>query len=160
MVGPRDLTPGHYALSPALSATTKAVSIPGAPANTIRFNLDGKMPAVIPPGTACRVSIAYIHGDGKISLLERYVGVTQMVVRSFSEPRTKVKSQWHRRSHQLQAAGLASYQLTLRRRRAGRSFDPTAARRGKLVFNDQQMCNLPCGNEFRMRTRDCILLPM
>ncbi len=144
----RDLNPGAIiALSPALSATTKAVyNSWGKGKYDPRFNQDGKNgPQVIPPA----YGLNGIHritstGDGDdLAYWNRYVGVTQMGGHgTFSDRRTGVNvtnGTDDLISSKLPA--LQAYQLTLPAPPppAG-SFDPVAAERGKLVFNGPGKC--------------------
>jgi hypothetical protein len=144
----RDLNPGAIiALSPALSAATKAVyNSWGAGKYDPRFNQDGlNGPQVIPPA----YGLDGIHsitstGDGEdLAYWNRYVGVTQMGGHgSFSERRTGVNvtnGTDDLISSKLPA--LRAYQLTLQAPPppAG-SFDPVAAERGKLVFSGAGTC--------------------
>lgn len=144
----RDLNPGAIiALSPALSATTKAVyNSWGKGRYDPRFNQDGKNgPQVIPPA----YGLDGIHriistGDGNdLAYWNRYVGVTQMGGHgTFSDRRTGVSvtnGTDDLISSKLPA--LQAYQLTLPAPSppAG-SFDPVASERGKLVFNGPGKC--------------------
>jgi mono/diheme cytochrome c family protein len=144
----RDLNPGAIiALSPALSATTKAVyNSWGAGKYDPRFNQDGlNGPQVIPPA----YGLNGIHritstGDGEdLAYWNRYVGVTQMGGHgSFSERRTGVNvTNGTDDLITSKLPALQAYQLTLQAPRppAG-SFDPVAAERGKLVFNGSGTC--------------------
>src|SRR4030095_15456451 len=141
----RDLNPGAIiALSPALSAKTKAVyNSWGAGKYDPRFNQDGlNGPRVIPPA----YGLDGIHritstGDGEdLAYWNRYVGVTQMGGHgSFSERRTGVNvTNGADDLITLKLPGLQAYQLTLQAPppRAG-SVDSVGAARGKLVFNGQ-----------------------
>jgi len=144
----RDLNPGAIiALSPTLSATTKAVySSWGKGKYDPRFNQDGKNgPQVIPPA----YGLAGIHrvtstGDGDdLAYWNRYVGVTQMGGHgSFSERRTGVNvTNGTDDLISTKLSALQAYQLTLKAPSppAG-SFDAIAAERGKLVFNGSGAC--------------------
>jgi cytochrome c5 len=144
----RDLNPGAIiALSPALSAKTKAVyNSWGAGKYDPRFNQDGlNGPQVIPPA----YGLDGIHritstGDGEdLAYWNRYVGVTQMGGHgSFSERRTGVNvTNGADDLISPKLPGLQAYQLTLQAPPppAG-SFDSVAAERGKLVFNGPGTC--------------------
>lgn len=144
----RDLNAGAIiALSPALSATMKAVyNSWGKGMYDPRFNQDGKNgPQVIPPA----YGLNGIHritstGDGEeIAYWNRYVGVTQMGGHgTFVEPRTGV-SVTNGTDDQITAKlpALQAYQLSLNAPPPPPgSFDPTAAARGKLVFNGSGRC--------------------
>ena len=153
----RDLNPGAIiALSPALSATTKAIyNSWGRGKYDPRFNQDGKNgPQVIPPA----YGLDGIHriistGDGDdLAYWNRYVGVTQMGGHgTFSDRRTGVNvtnGTDDLISSKLPA--LQAYQLTLPAPPppAG-SFDPVAAERGKLVFSGAGKCSTcHSGNKF------------
>ena len=144
----RDLDPGPIiALSPALSATMKAVyNSWGKGKYDPRFNLDGlNGPQVIPPA----YGLEGIHritstGDGEdIAYWNRYVGVTQMGGHgTFVEPRTGVSvtnGTDDLISDKLPA--LQAYQLSLAPPAPPPgSFDPAAAERGKLLFNGNARC--------------------
>jgi cytochrome c5 len=145
----RDLDPGAIiALSPALSATAKAVyNSWGKGKYDPRFNQDGKNgPQVIPPA----YGLNGIHritstGDGDdIAYWNRYVGVTQMGGHgSFSEPRTGVNvTNGTDDLITSKLPALQAYQLTLQAPPppAG-SFDPAAAARGQRVFNGAGTCS-------------------
>lgn len=144
----RDLNPGAIiALSPALTPAQKAVyNSWGKGKYDPRFNLDGiSSGQVIPPA----YGLAGIHritttGDGEdIAYWNRYVGVTQMGGHgTFNEPRTGVSvtnGATDLVSPKLPA--LQAYQLTLAAPAppAG-SFDPSAAARGKEVFEGPGRC--------------------
>lgn len=144
----RDLNPGAIiALSPALSATMKAVyNSWGKGMYDPRFNQDGKSgPQVIPPA----YGLDGIHritstGDGEdIAYWNRYVGVTQMGGHgTFIEPRTGVRVT-NGMDDQITSKlpALQAYQLSLNAPPppAG-SFDPAAAERGKVLFNGSARC--------------------
>ena len=144
----RDLNPGAIiALSPALSATTKAIyNSWGKGKYDPRFNQDGKNgPQVIPPA----YGLDGIHriistGDGDdLAYWNRYVGVTQMGGHgSFSDRRTGVNvTNGTDDLITSKLPALQAYQLTLPAPPppAG-SFDPVAAERGSLVFNGPGKC--------------------
>ena len=144
----RDLNPGAIiALSPALSATMKAVyNSWGKGMFDPRFNQDGKNgPQVIPPA----YGLNGIHritstGDGEeVAYWNRYVGVTQMGGHgSFIEPRTGVRvinGMDDQITSKLPA--LQAYQLSLDAPPPpSGSFDPVAAARGKGLFNGTAKC--------------------
>jgi mono/diheme cytochrome c family protein len=144
----RDLNPGAIiALSPALSATMKAVYNSWGPGKyDPRFNLDGKNgPQVIPPAYGLKdIHRITSTGDGDdVAYWNRYVGVTQMGGHgSFSEPRTGVNvtnGTVDRITPQLPA--LQAYQLTLAAPSPPPgSFDQAAADRGGVVFNGAGRC--------------------
>jgi len=144
----RDLNPGAIiALSPALSATQKAIyNSWGKGKYDPRFNLDGKNgPQVIPPAYGLNgINRITVTGDGNdIAYWNRYVGVTQMGGHgTFVEPRTKV-SVTNGTDDQITSKlpALQAYQLSLNPPAppAG-SFDPIAAARGKLLFEGKGGC--------------------
>ena len=143
-----DLNAGAIiALSPALSAATKAVYNSWGPGKyDPRFNLDGKNgPQVIPPAYGLKgINKIISTGDGDdLSYWNRYVGVTQMGGHgSFVEPRTGVNvSNGTEDLITAKLPALQAYQLSLAAPPppAG-SFDPVAAERGKLVFNNAGTC--------------------
>ena len=143
-----DLNAGAIiALSPALSAATKAVYNSWGPGKyDPRFNLDGKNgPQVIPPAYGLKgINKIISTGDGDdMSYWNRYVGVTQMGGHgSFVEPRTGVNvSNGTEDLITAKLPALQAYQLSLAAPLppAG-SFDPVAAERGKLVFNNAGTC--------------------
>jgi mono/diheme cytochrome c family protein len=143
-----DLNPGAIiALSPALPAGTKAVYSSWGPGKyDPRFNLDGlNGPQVIPPAYGLLgINRITVTGDGDmISYWNRYVGVTQMGGHgTFQEPRTGVNvtnGTDDLISSKLPA--LQEYQLSLPAPLPPPgSFDPTAAERGRLVFNGAGQC--------------------
>ena len=144
----RDLNPGAIiALSPALSATKKAIyNSWGAGKYDPRFNLDGvNGPQVIPPAYGVKdLHSITSTGDGlDLAYWNRYVGVTQMGGHgSFTEPHTGV-SVTNGTDDLITAKlpDLQAYQLTLTAPPppAG-SFDAAAADRGKLVFGNAGRC--------------------
>ena len=144
----RDLNPGAIiALSPALSATMKAVyNSWGKGKYDPRFNQDGKNgPQVIPPA----YGLEGIHsitstGDGDdVSYWNRYVGITQMGGHgTFSDPRTGVNVT-NGSDDQISAKlpALRAYQLSLLAPPPPPgSFDAAAAARGKLIFAGAGRC--------------------
>ena len=144
----RDLNPGAIiALSPALSATTKAVyNSWGAGKYDPRFNLDGiNGPQVIPPAYGVKdLHSITSTGDGlDVAYWNRYVGVTQMGGHgSFSERRTGVNvTNGTDDLITSKLPALQAYQLTLAAPSppAG-SFDQAAAARGGLVFSGAGQC--------------------
>ena len=144
----RDLDSGAIiALSPALSAAVKAVYNSWGPGKyDPRFNLDGKNgPQVIPPAYGLAgINKIISTGDGDdLAYWNRYVGVTQMGGHgSFAEPRTGVNvSNGTDDLITAKLPALQAFQLSLAAPPppAG-SFDPVAAERGKLVFNNSGKC--------------------
>jgi mono/diheme cytochrome c family protein len=144
----RDLDVGAViALSPALSAAVKAVYSSWGPGKyDPRFNLDGKNgPQVIPPAYGLNgIHSITSTGDGDdVSYWNRYVGVTQMGGHgSFAEPRTGVNvSNGTDDLITAKLPALRAYQLSLAAPPPPPgSFDPAAAERGKLVFNNAGNC--------------------
>jgi mono/diheme cytochrome c family protein len=144
----RDLNVGAIiALSPALSATEKAVyNSWGRGMYDPRHNIDGlNKPVVIPPA----YGLAGIHkvtltGDGDdIAYWNRYVAVTQMGgLGTFSDPRLPLSvtnGTLDLVTDKLPA--LQAYQLSLAAPAApAGSFDALAAARGKLVFEGKGQC--------------------
>jgi len=144
----RDLNVGAIiALSPALSATEKAVfNSWGRGMYDPRHNIDGQnKPVVIPPA----YGLAGIHkitftGDGdEIAYWNSYVAVTQMGgLGTFSDPRlplTIINGTVDLVSDKLPA--LQAYQLSLGAPAApAGSFDAVAGVRGKLVFEGKGQC--------------------
>lgn len=144
----RDLNVGAIiALSPALSATEKAVfNSWGRGMYDPRHNIDGQnKPVVIPPA----YGLAGIHkitftGDGdEIAYWNSYVAVTQMGgLGTFSDPRLPLavtNGTVDLVSDKLPA--LQAYQLSLDAPAApAGSFDAVAAVRGKLVFEGKGQC--------------------
>jgi mono/diheme cytochrome c family protein len=144
----RDLNVGAIiALSPALSATTKAVYNSWGPGKyDPRFNLDGvNGPQVIPPAYGLKdIHRITSTGDGDdVTYWNRYVGVTQMGGHgSFSEPRTGVNVT-NGTDDQITSKlpALRAYQLTLAAPSPPPgSFDQAAAERGGVVFNGAGRC--------------------
>lgn len=145
----RDLNPGAIiALSPALSEADKAIYNSWGPGMyDARFNQDGiNSPHVITPAFGLNgINKITSTGDGDdIAYWNRYVAVTQMGGEgSFYEPRTGVNV-----SNGVQdlitdkLAPLQAYQLSLLAPPAPESsFNPEAAARGKLLFNNQAKCS-------------------
>ena len=146
-----DLNSGAIiALSPALSATQKAVyNSWGAGKYDPRFNQDGiNGPQVIPPVYGLQgINKITSTGDGDdLAYWNRYVSVTQMGGHgSFSDSRIGVNGvNVTNGTDDLITAklpALQAYQLSIAAPLppAG-SFDATAAARGKLVFNNAGKC--------------------
>ena len=144
----RQLNPGAIiALSPALSAATKAVYNSWGPGKyDPRFNLDGKNgPQVIPPAYGLAgINKITSTGDGDdLAYWNRYVGVTQMGGHgTFVEPRTGVNvTNGTVDLITAKLPALQAYQLSLAAPPApSGSFDAAAADRGKLVFKNAGKC--------------------
>ena len=144
----RDLNPGAIiALSPALSETVKAVYKSWGPGKyDPRFNLDGKNgPQVIPPAYGLEgIDKITSTGDGDdVTYWNRYVAVTQMGGHgTFVDPRIGVNvTNGKEDLITAKLPALKAYQLSLKAPAppAG-SFDPVAAERGKVVFNNAGTC--------------------
>ena len=144
----RDLNPGAIiALSPAIDVAKKAVyNSWGKGKYDPRFNVDGINGAVvIPPAYGLNgINHTTFTGDGQdVAYWNRYVAVVQMGGQgSFSDPRlplTITNGTADLVSSKLPA--LQAYQLSLNAPKppAG-SFDPTAAARGKEVFEGVANC--------------------
>ena len=144
----RDLNPGAIiALSPAIDVAKKAVyNSWGKGKYDPRFNVDGINGAVvIPPAYGLSgINHTTFTGDGQdVAYWNRYVAVVQMGGQgSFSDPRlplTITNGTADLVSSKLPA--LQAYQLSLNAPKppAG-SFDPTAAARGKEVFEGVANC--------------------
>lgn len=144
----RDLNPGAIiALSPALSASDKAIyNSWGKGKFDPRHNIDGaNKPVVIPPafGLAGIHRITYT-GDGEdIAYWNRYVAVAEMGgLGSVTEPRLNL-SITHGTTDLVSSKlpALQAYQLALKAPLPPvGSFDPSAALRGKQVFDGAGKC--------------------
>jgi hypothetical protein len=141
------LNPGAIiALSPALSAEQKAVYNSWGPGRyDPRFNFDGiNGPVVIPPayGLLGVNSIIYTGDGPDIAYWNLYVGVTQMHGHgTFVDSRigANVQNPPDMISSKLEA--LQAYQLSLQTPEPpAESFDPTAAQRGRAVFEGPGTC--------------------
>jgi len=137
----RDLNVGAIiSLSPAITAEQKAVYGGwGKGKYDPRYNHDGKnTPLVLPPAYGlANVKNETYTAEGPISYWNAYVAVTQMHGQgNFSDPRIGMNV---RQSPDLvtpKLAALAAYQHSLPAPPApAGSFDPTAAARGKTVFD-------------------------
>jgi hypothetical protein len=156
-----DLNPGAIvALSPALSAAQKAQMNSWGPGMyDPRWNIDGLSdPVVIPPayGLAGVHRVVYTGDGPNLSYWNRYVAVTQMGGQGvFSDPRVGTHLDSHtpglapgwkpgllmangnRDRVSSALAALQVYQLSLASPPPPQgSFDPAAARRGRLVFKE------------------------
>lgn len=103
-----------------------------------RFNIDGiSDPVVIPPAYGLDgVALETYTGDGPISYWNAYVAVTQMHGHGdFSDPRIGVSVDWDEDVVTPLLEPLLEYQLSLTAPSPpSGSFDPTAAERGRGVF--------------------------
>jgi len=142
----RDLNVGAIvALSPVLDAATKAVFQSWGPGRyDAYFNHDGKNGAVLlPPAYGLRdVALETYTGEGPISYWNSYVAVTQMHGQgSFSDPRLGINIVAQPDLVTPQLPVLLRYQFTLDPPAPPPgSFDPAAAERGKVVFNQAGRC--------------------
>ncbi|HEX6049763.1 MAG TPA: hypothetical protein VFZ21_10870 [Gemmatimonadaceae bacterium] len=136
------------ALSPALTPAQFAVYSSWEPGMyDPRFNIDGlNIPVVLPPAFGLRhVKQEIYTGDGPVSYWNAYVAITQMHGHGrFVDPRIGVSIDNRpdgvdRVSSKLEP--LRAYQLSLDapEARPG-TYDATAARRGKAVFNGVAKC--------------------
>jgi hypothetical protein len=142
----RDLNVGAIiSLSPVPSAAQKAVYQSWGPGKyDPRFNIDGKnIPVVIPPAFGLRNVAREIYtGDDTISYWNDYVAVTQMHGHGhFVDQRIGVDVNNPPELVAPKLAALRTYQFSLETPApiAG-TFDVTAARRGRMVFNDVAKC--------------------
>lgn len=143
------LNPGAIiALSPALTPEQKAVYNSWGPGRyDPRFNIDGmNTPIVLAPAYGLRnVPSATFTGDGDISYWNSYVAVTQMGGQgAFVDERIGVNRPLPQGTPDLVRPtldALRAYQLSLTAPAppAG-SFDPTAAQRGRAVFEGAGRC--------------------
>ena len=142
----RDLDPGAIiALSPALTAQQKVVYNSWGPGRyDPRFNIDGiNGPVLIPPAYGLQgVQFETYTGDGPISYWNAYVAVTQMGGHgSFSDPRLGIDIRQRPDRVTPKLPALLQYQLSLAAPAPlPGSFDPTAAQRGKGVFQTVAGC--------------------
>ena len=163
----RDLNVGAIiALSPALSATEKAVfNSWGRGMYDPRHNIDGQnKPVVIPPayGLAGIRQITFTGDGDDVAYWNRYVAVTQMGgLGTFSDPRlplTITNGTADLVSDKLPA--LQAYQLSLGAPAApAGSFDASAAARGKLVFDAKGQC-ASCHTGSLFTDADSLLHPL
>ena len=142
-----DLNPGAIiALSPALTAEQKAVYNSWGPGRyDPRFNRDGiNGPVVIPPAYGLLgVNSVIYTGDGPdLAYWNLYVGVTQMHGHgTFVDSRIGANVQNPPDMISTKLAALQEYQLSLAAPEPpSGSFDPTAAQRGRAVFEGPAGC--------------------
>jgi cytochrome c553 len=134
------------ALSPALTAAQKAVYNSWGPGMyDPRFNIDGKnMPVVIPPAFGLRHVKAEIYtGDGPVSYWNAYVAITQMHGHGhFVDERLGIDKNNPPDLVSSKLEPLRAYQLSIDAPSAiPGTFDQTAARRGKAVFEGVAKCS-------------------
>ncbi len=133
------------ALSPALTPAQKAVYSSWGPGlYDPRFNIDGKnIPVVLPPAFGLRhVKKEVYTGDGPVSYWNAYVAITQMHGHGrFVDPRIGVSINNPPDLVSSKLEPLRAYQLSIEapEPRPG-TYDATAARRGKAVFNGVAKC--------------------
>ncbi len=142
----RDLDPGAIvALSPAVAPGLKAILQSWGPGRyDPRTSLDGlSTPLVLPPAYGLRgVDRETYTAEGPVSYWNAYVAVTQMHGQgNFSDPRLGVRIVQAPDLVTSKLPALREYQLSLETPPALRgSFDPAAARRGRLVFDGPGGC--------------------
>jgi len=135
------------ALSPALTpAQTAVYSSWGPGMYDPRFNIDGKnIPVVLPPAFGLRhVKKEVYTGDGPVSYWNAYVAITQMHGHGrFVDPRIGVSVNNPPDLVSSKLEPLLAYQLSIGtpEPRPG-TYDATAARRGKAVFNGVAKCTM------------------
>lgn len=142
----RDLKVGSIvALSKAITAEQRAVyeSWPAGRYDP-RFNQDGKnLPVVLPPAFGLNhVARELYTGDDEVSYWNAYVAITQMHGHGhFSDPRigVNVNNPPDLVSSKLDALRAYQFSLSAPEPAAG-SYDVTAARRGRAVFNGKARC--------------------
>ena len=142
-----DLNPGAIiALSPALTAEQKAVYNSWGPGRyDPRFNRDGiNGPVVIPPAYGLLgVNSVIYTGDGPdLAYWNLYVGITQMHGHgTFVDSRIGANVQNPPDMISTKLAALQAYQLSIPAPAPpSGSFDPTAAQRGRAVFEGPGGC--------------------
>lgn len=143
----RDLDPGRIlSLSPALQdPAVQAVLTSWGPGRyDPRWNIDGiNGPVLIPPAYGLRrVPLETYTGDGPVSYWNSYVAVTQMHGQgSFSDPRIGVSVTQSPDLVTPKLGILLKYQLSLSKPAIDpRTFDASAARRGKKLFKGKANC--------------------
>ncbi|HBY84966.1 MAG TPA: hypothetical protein DEO86_03745 [Colwellia sp.] len=144
----RDLNPGVIlSLSPALQdqATQDVLLSWGAGKYDAYWNQDGlNDPTVIPPAYGLKdVAIATYTGEGSISYWNAYVAVTQMGAQgNFVDDRLGLNIMHDPDLVTDKLPALEAYQFSLNAPKApAGSFDSDAAKRGKIVFNNQGNCS-------------------
>ena len=140
------LDPGAIvALSPAVSAATKAVLATWGPGKyDPRINFDGlSTPLVLPPAYGLLgVDLETYTGEGPVSYWNSYVAVTQMHGQGvFIDPRLGVRIVQTPDLVTPKLAALRAYQLSLRTPAPPPgSYDVAAAARGRAVFEGAADC--------------------
>jgi cytochrome c553 len=140
------LDPGKIiALSPNVSQTNKMVYNGWGPGKyDPRFNIDGINDAVvIPPAFGLgNVALETYTGDGPISYWNSYVAITQMGGRGiFVDPRIGVNVNQTPDLVTPKLPALRGYKLGLSTPSPpSGSFDPQAAKRGEVIFNNVAKC--------------------
>ena len=144
----RDLNPGVIlSLSPALQdqATQDVLLSWGAGKYDAYWNQDGlNDPTVIPPAYGLKdVALATYTGEGSISYWNAYVAVTQMGAQgNFVDDRLGLNIMHDPDLVTDKLPALEAYQFSLNAPKApAGSFDSDAAKRGKIVFNNQGNCS-------------------
>ena len=144
----RDLNPGVIlSLSPALQdqATQDVLLSWGAGKYDAYWNQDGlNDPTVIPPAYGLKdVALATYTGEGSISYWNAYVAVTQMGAQgNFVDDRLGLNIMHDPDLVTDKLPALEAYQFSLNAPKApAGSFDGDAAKRGKIVFNNQGNCS-------------------
>jgi mono/diheme cytochrome c family protein len=142
----RDLDPGRIiAASPTVPDAARDVYLSWGPGKyDPRFNIDGlSTPLVLPPafGLAGVAKETYT-AEGPVSYWNAYVAVTQMGGHgSFSDPRLGINIVQKPDLVTPKLPALRDYQFSLETPPPlADSFDPTAAARGKTVFNKAGRC--------------------
>ncbi|HMI90492.1 MAG TPA: hypothetical protein VK509_03970, partial [Polyangiales bacterium] len=145
----RDLDPGLIlSLSPKFANDAKAKAVLtswGKGKYDARWNQDGmNAPVLIPPIYGLRdVPLETYTGDGPVSYWNAYVAVTQMGgIGQFFDPRVDVEVLRMPDQVTPKLPALYEYEISLRAPEppAG-SFDPTAAARGKALFEGSARCS-------------------
>ena len=144
----RDLNPGVIlSLSPALQdqVTQDVLLSWGAGKYDAYWNQDGlNDPTVIPPAYGLKdVALATYTGEGSISYWNAYVAVTQMGAQgNFVDDRLGLNIMHDPDLVTDKLPALEAYQFSLNAPKApAGSFDSDAAKRGKIVFNNQGNCS-------------------
>ena len=140
----RQLDPGAIiALSPAIAPELRAVYRSWGPGKfDPRFNVDGiNLPVMIPPAYGVPAFETYT-GDGPISYWNNYVAVVEMGGHgSFSDPRIGIDITQTPDLVTPKLPALRAYQMRLAvPSPPPGSFDPMAARRGEVLFNEKARC--------------------